>query len=111
MSNKMFRSICSQLADLRWSGFIELFVLNEPMADPLIRQRAAQLRESCPQSTIYVSTNGDAIVRGDDPIGELRSLYDSGVTSVNLNVYDSGKKGDERAALYNSLVEKLIATL
>ena len=106
MRPTLFESICSQLEALRWDGFIEFFLLNEPLLDPGIRDKARRLRAATPKSTIYVSTNGDALGKSlDVALQRLETLYDSGVNSVNLNIYDSG---EAQAAYYRTLADEAV---
>lgn len=97
MSRALFASICDQLKALRWVGFVELYILNEPLLDPYLRERAELLKEASPRSTVFISTNGDVLDRRRDRDEYLLSLYEAGVDSINLNIYD---EGEEQAARY-----------
>lgn len=107
MSDGLFESICQQLEDVCWEGFVEFFVINEPLIDGTYMQKAARLRAATPRSTIYCSTNGDVVAGQTDPVAYMTELLRSGVNSVNLNVYDDGDAGAERLEFYQRLVADL----
>jgi MoaA/NifB/PqqE/SkfB family radical SAM enzyme len=100
MSQVLIDSIAHQLADLHWKGFIELYLLNEPLLDPRLTRIARLLSRACPSSTIYVSTNADVLDKQQFRDQMLSQLYDAGVNSINVNIYDEGPEQAERYAGY-----------
>lgn len=112
MSGELYVKIVSELAKQDFDGCVQLFLLNEPTLDKRAFEEyglAWTLRQACPGCTIYVSTNGDTICGGtEDPIDmcdRLTGIFDSGVNVVNLNVYDSGEKGQQRLEHYQKMRE------
>lgn len=112
MDPALYSSIVRQLADLGFSGVLQLFLLNEPLLDPLLEDRLREARSALPKCTIYLSTNGDPVDhRGARPVSwsvdRLMRVYEAGATTVNLNVYDAGEEQLER---YRGIVDALVAT-
>jgi len=104
----LFTNIITQLQELLFNGRVALFMLDEPLLNPTIASQAAIVREHLPRSTIYLSTNGDVL----ESLGVgaasrlLTALEQSGVNSMNWNVYDVGDKGRQRRAFYESLIRE-----
>lgn len=82
--------VCEDLGSVDWAGVFQLFLLNEPLLDKNLRMHASHIRREIPRCTIYVSTNGDPIIKQRDPLKYLEMLYSSGINVINMNVYDSG---------------------
>ena len=105
MDEALFVRIVKQLGYLRWNGFAQLFLLNEPLLNQRLPNEIATIREYCPESTIYVSSNGDPLVPKDPrkwgwALDRLNTLYLAGLNTLNLNVYDLGAEGDAQAERY-----------
>jgi len=102
MNRKVYEMLVRELADLGFTGIGSLFLLNEPFIDvDFLKFYVPEYRRALPDSCIYVSTNGDTIAgRGLD---NLVRVYEAGVTVLNLNIYDTGEKGEQRALQYRQL--------
>lgn len=91
MSDELYTSICNQLADINFSGVIQFFYLNESLMDKNRFSKLNLLRESCPDSTIHLTSNGDTIRDYESFEREVDNLFFSGVNSLNFNAYDESK--------------------
>ncbi len=92
MSDELYQSICNQLKELNFSGVIQFFYLNEPLMDKSRFFKLLTLRESCPDSTIHLTSNGDTIRDYNQFEKEVKALFHYGVNSLNFNVYDESKR-------------------
>lgn len=95
MKDELYTKIVTELADLQFDGVAQLFLLSEPFIDHTLKRKAKQLREACPNVSIYISTNGDVLdklwQRGPDhAMKALEEIYESGINVVNINSYDPG---------------------
>lgn len=91
ISDELYQSICNQLAELKFSGVIQFFYLNEPLMDKSRFSKLELLRKSCPHSTIHLTSNGDTIKSYESFEREVDNLFSSGVNSLNFNIYDESK--------------------
>lgn len=92
MTDVLYTKICNELADLKFAGCIELFLLNEPLYDPKYLERIRELREACPKCNIYVSTNGDAILKSKSIT--LDELKEAGLSVICFAIYDDAGAKD-----------------
>lgn len=111
MTDELYFSIIRQLYEAQWDGVIQLFLLNEPFIDPDFKRKCRLARQALPECTIYASTNADVVdFRGsktvDYSIDKLMGFYEAGVTTINLNIYDSG---EEQAKRYNQIVDTMLS--
>lgn len=116
MKDALFYKIIKEMYELKqFKANIRLFLLNEPLIDPGLFKKAKLARTALPKCTIYISTNGDAIdFRGKKTLEwsltKLKAVYDSGINSINLNVYDDGPEQFERySAIYSEAIRLGIA--
>lgn len=113
MKPELYDKIVKELADLKFDGVAQLFLLSEPMIDVTLKSKARQLREACPEVSIYISTNGDVLdqmwKRGEDhALKLLEEHYEHGINVININSYDPGPDQLERyTRLYWAAIEKL----
>ena len=120
MDPELFSQVLHQLREVSFDGVIQFFLLNEPTLDKRLFSYQAEtgaawatrLRQDLPECTIYVSTNGDSImkrnVQGDDDVDKcdrITDIFDSGVNVLNLNVYDTGEEGVAQAELYHRVAQ------
>ena len=82
MSDELFDKITSELAALQFAGAVSLYINNEPLLDERTPHFVSIVRDKCPQSTIYFSTNGSKLTRD-----LLESLIASGISYIQLNDY------------------------
>ncbi|MFC3164845.1 radical SAM/SPASM domain-containing protein [Ciceribacter thiooxidans] len=88
MSPATYTRIISQLAEVEYRGVISFSRYNEPLADRVILERAAQARAALPKARLHTNTNGDYL-----DIGYLDDLYSSGFRSINIQIYlQNGEK-------------------
>ena len=114
MSDALYANIVEQLGVLEFKGVAQMFLLSEPTIDTSIKSKLRALREACPKVTTYISSNGDLFDKIDQTRGReaalvtIDALYESGLTTLNLNIYDEGPAQAERfTSLINDVVEKL----
>lgn len=101
MTDELYVKIIRELWERHWNGNLQLFLLNEPLLDKALLKRAAFARKALPECTMYISTNGDVIdYKGSKTLEyslkRLKDIFDSGINSVNINIYDSGPAQAER---------------
>lgn len=106
----LFTRIVNELAMHGWEGFFEHYMLNESFLNKRLTKEIAFLREACPKATIYITTNTDllrALAKKDIGLAldKIQELYDAGLTTLNLNVYDSEKGPQQNQADYDLTVE------
>lgn len=109
MNDATWRAIMEALKASRFDGIVSMFLLNEPLLDKSLAAKIAEVRAACPRSSIYVSTNGDPLFKGVDLATSLErvvALYDAGINTINLNVYDEGDQHERYLALINELTSK-----
>jgi Iron-sulfur cluster-binding domain len=108
MSTDLIESIACQLNAMNFDGVIQPFLLNEPLLDPRIFYIVKNLSSLAPRAGIYISTNGDPLgINVMKAVLKITSLYDAGLTCLNLNVYDEGKKGDDQLGRFNEIYRLL----
>jgi MoaA/NifB/PqqE/SkfB family radical SAM enzyme len=102
MNESLYRKILENLQEIDYEGTISYSRYNEPLADPIIFDRLKQARDMVPKALLHFNTNGDYFNRDI-----LHNLYDSGLRSLNIQVYTSEKRTytDEMAAKF--LVKRL----
>jgi iron-sulfur cluster protein/radical SAM family protein len=102
MTDQLFGKIAEELSQLEFDGVAQLFFLSEPMVDKTLQRKADYLRECCPKSSTYISSNGDVLdsiakSRGiEAALERLDSYYQAGINVININVYDPGPAQYER---------------
>lgn len=114
MTDSLYAKIAWELAELKFDGVAQLFLLSEPMIDATLPAKAALLREACPDVSMYISSNGDVLDKIAQTKGmgaaleKLNEYYDAGINVININSYDPGP---EQLARYRALeaaaIEKL----
>lgn len=81
------RKVASGLAALNYRHTILLFGNNEPLLDDRITDIISIFRNSCPESTIRILTNGTMLTPE-----LLHSLFDAGLSTLVINNYTDGRK-------------------
>lgn len=77
-----YLNILEALATINYSGMISFSRYNEPLADKIILKRMQQCKKVLPKALIHTNTNGDYL-----DMEYLGKLYDSGLRSLNIQVY------------------------
>lgn len=89
MSDKLFKKIIDELADIDYTGDIKLHQSNEPMTDPNIYERVAYAREKTGCSVGFYS-NGFKV-----DYAALVKLHAAGLNFLGVEAYLSKKQFDE----------------
>lgn len=108
MDMGLYAKIVNELGSYGFKGVAQMFLLNEPLLDKRLADMTKMLKDACPKSSTYLSTNGDPIYGPgaslDKAIERMLHLYDHGINVINLNVYDEGEDQFNR---YTELVAAL----
>jgi MoaA/NifB/PqqE/SkfB family radical SAM enzyme len=102
MSDALYAKILAELEEIKFSGTIQWFYVNEPLLDKKWKKRLTALRKACPRATIHVTTNWDTEFKKNvaEQFGTILDLFEAGVNSLNINDYsDRG---------YQNLVDSVI---
>ena len=97
ISEKLHTSICQQLSEHDYSGMLIYSGFSEPLLNKNIYKNIRTARKYLPNCKIELITNGD-------PLNEdnLIKLFDSGLTTLLISVYDS----KEDAIRFDNLCKK-----
>ena len=87
MKESIYNKILQNLKSINYHGMISYSRYNEPLADPIIFKRLKQAKEVVPNACLHINTNGDYFNHE-----VLHELYDSGLRSMNIQVYIPEKK-------------------
>ncbi len=82
MDDAVFEQIIKDLRLIDYRGRISMNLYNEPLADPILFTRAAQIRAALPGCFLYFNSNGDYFDR--DTIDRLR---EAGVNEVTVTIH------------------------
>lgn len=63
MSEELFRKIIADLAEINYSGYLNLYVNNEPLVDKDIEERYAYAKQHLPNAKMLIYTNGTLLTR------------------------------------------------
>ena len=84
-SNDLHDKLCDELANFDFSGIFAYCGFNEPLIKKDIYRDIQYARKKLPKSKIEIVTNGDVL--NED---KLKRLYDAGLTTILISVYDGG---------------------
>lgn len=84
-SNELHDKLCDELANYDFSGIFAYCGFNEPLIKKDIYRDIEYARKKLPNSKIEIVTNGDVLNKE-----KLKKLYDSGLTTILISVYDGG---------------------
>ncbi len=87
-SNDLHDKLCNDLAEYNFNGIFAYCGFNEPLLKKDIFRDIEFARKTMPDSKIEIVTNGDVLSKV-----RLKNLYDAGLTTLLISVYD-GKKGN-----------------
>jgi hypothetical protein len=82
MDDRLFRRLLAEASEHPEVSCINLFLMNEPLLDPLLVERIARAKSACPQAQISLWTNGVAL----DPELAVR-LLDAPLDSLGVSLH------------------------
>jgi radical SAM protein with 4Fe4S-binding SPASM domain len=94
MSEAVFHRIIDQLAERNYKGEIGLFWYNEPLLDKRLPQFIQYAHKKCPESYIYIASNGDLL-----DMDLFRTLIEAGLSYIHILYYDGDLKRHLRELL------------
>ena len=97
-SNKLHDKLCDDLSSYNFSGIFAYCGFNEPLLKKDINRDITYARKKLPNSKIEIVTNGDVLNKE-----RLQKLFDSGLSTILISVYDGKKEEDEFHELCESL--------
>ncbi len=87
--NSLHDKLCKDLAKYKFNGIFAYCGFNEPLLKKDIYRDIAFVRKTLPDSKIEIVTNGDVLDKD-----RLKKLYDHGLTTILISVYDGKKEED-----------------
>lgn len=93
MDLALFKHIIAQLSELRFSGGITPFLMNEPLLDKGLPELIYIIREKCPQAFLFIQTNGSLL---DENLA--RELIKAGIDEIYVNDYREDDLIEDRIA-------------
>ena len=98
ISEDLHQSICRQLSKYEYCGMLKYSGFSEPLLNKQIYHNISVARSYLPNCIIELNTNGDVLNKK-----RLQKLFDSGLSTILISVYD-GKEDEEKfIKLCNSL--------
>lgn len=86
MPGVILTKIVRELAELKYSGRVELYIYNEPLYDlEQLRKVVTMVRANVPRVCLMIATNGDYLRNG-----MLEQLFDLGLNQILVNCYSPG---------------------
>jgi len=82
LPSKIVRDVLQTLGRFRFSGSIGFHTYNEPLIDPRLFEFIRYARKACPQSNIYICTNGYYLTEG-----LALELVEAGASSFFISAY------------------------
>ena len=98
ISDKLHNKLCSQLSESGFNGVFVYAGFNEPMLHKKIFDHIKEAKSFLPNARIEVITNGDVLNEK-----RIRKLFDSGLTTLSISVYDGPKEAEQ----FQTLCEKM----
>ena len=90
ISNDLHLKLCKELASLSYKGTVRYSGFVEPLLDKNIFNLIKMSREYLKHSNIELVTNGDVL-----NLERLKKLFDSGLNTILISVYDSKEDADK----------------
>jgi len=84
----VFDKILDDLAAVRFTGRLHLYLMAEPLCDPRLEYLIYRARERFPENGIFISTNGDGL-RG---VGDITRLLNAGLSEMAISHYDDSNE-------------------
>ena len=99
MDKDLFDHIVDQLADMKYKGVIALQHYGEPLLDPDLTRRIAQIKEKVPTAQVFIYSNGDFLTPG-----KLDDLIEAGLDrAIITNHNQDGSRSESLTQLENYL--------
>ena len=89
-SNDIHDKLCQDLSEYDYKGIFSYCGFNEPLLKKDIYRDIKVARKFLPNAKIEIVTNGDAL-----NTDRLKRLYDAGLTTLLISVYDGKKEEDQ----------------
>lgn len=83
MNESLYYSIFDQLKAFSYKGIVSLYEINEPLTDKRFYKFMKYARTSLPHAWIFITTNGDLLMKED-----AESFFRTGLNFMYLNSYD-----------------------
>ncbi len=90
ISINLHKKLCSELADLNYSGTVRYSGFVEPLLDKNIYNLINMVREYLPKTNIELVTNGDVLNSK-----RLNKLFENGLNKILISAYDSKEDADK----------------
>jgi len=98
ISEDLHESICRQLSKYEYSGIFVYSGFNEPLINKQIYHNISVARSYLPNCKIELTTNGDVLNKK-----RLQKLFESGLSTILISVYDGKEDEKKFIKLCNSL--------
>ncbi len=103
VSENLWKKVMKELGELDYSGWIALHNYNEPLLDPYLYDRIADIQCYSPKSQVAIYTNGDYLDKS-----ELDKLCQVEVNEIRVTLYPSKKMvSDSSEYRLNKFIAKL----
>lgn len=80
MSDDIFTTAITRLAELRWAGSVGFHFINEPLLNPKLDEYITRLMSACPESSAIIVTNGDKLT-----LERADKLFSLGVQFISVS--------------------------
>ncbi|MHA2013360.1 MAG: radical SAM protein [Candidatus Helarchaeota archaeon] len=87
MSDFVYNKILKNLKQIEYDKIFSFCRYNEPLADSIIYKKIAEAHQKLPNACMHLNTNGDFLTPEN-----LQKLYESGLRSLNIQVYSQDDK-------------------
>ena len=86
----LFKKLCDELKELTFAGLFIFSGFVEPLLDKNIYKLISYAKKVLPKARIEIITNGDVL-----NLERLKKLFDSGLNTILISVYDSKEDADK----------------
>lgn len=87
MNTHIYNKIIKDLKKINYDKLVTYSRYNEPLANDIIYKRLNYAKTNLPNATLHFNTNGDFLT-----IDKLHRLYDSGLRSLNIQIYTNKRE-------------------
>ena len=98
MKQSLYEKLLNDLKSIEFSGMILFSGESEPLLHKRLDRLISQTKEILPNTQIEVNSNGDLLTES-----KLRSLFDAGLDTLSISMYD----GPQQIAEFTALREKV----
>ncbi len=99
----LFEKIISDLKDINYSGKILFSAFSEPLLHKQIDKLIFIAKNNLPNSRIEIVSNGDLLTEK-----KLKQLYESGLDTINISLYDGKEQIDKFKNMSKDLPEDFV---